>query len=338
VTSAPAPAAAESAESAELAVIETHGLTRRFGERVAVDGLDLCVRPREIFGCLGPNGSGKTTLMRVLLGLLAPSAGSARVLGCELPGEAERLRPSVGYMTQRFSLYEDLTVRENLAFASEVFGLSAAERRLRVAESLAGFGLEGYARSRAGELSGGWKQRVALAAATIHRPRLLVLDEPTAGLDPQSRREFWERLFELTHEGATIFVSTHYMDEAMRCHRLCMLRDGRRVAVGTPAELCEPLAQRVVNVRVPEPERAIADLADEPLVVSTTQLGDTLHVLLAADAPPAAEAAEAIDRRLRACGHGAVRAAASEPNLEDAFVALLVADGSRDTRATEGAG
>ncbi|MBW2314295.1 MAG: ABC transporter ATP-binding protein [Deltaproteobacteria bacterium] len=306
--------------------METRGLTRRFGERVAVDGLDLSVRPREIFGCLGPNGSGKTTLMRMLLGLLEPSAGVARVLGCELPKEAERLRPVVGYMTQRFSLYEDLTVRENLSFASEIFGLSAGERRERVEGSLSEFGLERYAHSRAAELSGGWKQRVALAAATIHRPRLLVLDEPTAGLDPQSRREFWERLFELTHEGATIFVSTHYMDEAMRCHRLCMLRDGRRVAVGTPAELCEPLAQRVVNVRVPEPEQAIVDLTDEPLVASTTQLGDTLHVLLAAVAPPAAEAAVIIDRVLRQRGHERVRAVASEPNLEDAFVALLIAE------------
>lgn len=319
-----APAVAE-----ERPVIETHGLTRRFGQRVAVDRVDLTILPREIFGCLGPNGSGKTTLMRMLLGLLEPSAGSARVLGCSLPGEAEQLRPAVGYMTQRFSLYEDLTVRENLGFASEVFGLSAAERRRRVAESLAEFGLEGYADTRAGELSGGWKQRLALAAATIHSPRLLVLDEPTAGLDPQSRREFWEKLFELAHQGATVFVSTHYMDEAVRCHRLCMLRDGRRVAVGTPVELCAPLANRIVNVRVSEPERAIADLAQEPMVVSTTQLGDTVHVLLAPDAPPAREAAQAIRRQLRAAGHDPVQAVESEPNLEDAFVALLVAERSR---------
>ena len=310
----------------EPAVIETFGLTRRFGERVAVDRMDLAVRPREIFGCLGPNGSGKTTLMRMLLGLLEPSEGRARVLGCELPHEAERLRPAVGYMTQRFSLYEDLTVRENLGFASEVFGLPPVRRRRRVAETLADFGLEGYADARAGELSGGWKQRVALAAATIHTPRLLVLDEPTAGLDPQSRREFWEKLFALAHEGATIFVSTHYMDEAMRCHRLCMLRNGRPVAIGTPAELCAPLARRIVNVRVADPERAIADLAAEALVASTTQLGDTLHVLLSADAPPASESATRIAQRLREHGHETVRAGESEPNLEDAFVALLVAD------------
>jgi ABC-2 type transport system ATP-binding protein len=315
-----------SAVAGDAPVIETHGLTRRFGERVAVDRVDLVVRPREIFGCLGPNGSGKTTLMRMLLGLLGPSAGSARVLGHELPREAERLRPAVGYMTQRFSLYDDLTVRENLGFAAAVFGLPAAARRARVAESIAEFALGGYADTRAGQLSGGWKQRVALAAATIHGPRLLVLDEPTAGLDPQSRREFWEKLFKLAHRGATIFVSTHYMDEAVRCHRLCMLRDGRRAALGTPAELCAPLARRVVNVRVDEPERAIADLAAEPLVASTTQLGDTLHVLLARDAPPSEQAAVEIGRRLRERGHASVRAGPSDPNLEDAFVALLVGE------------
>jgi ABC-2 type transport system ATP-binding protein len=307
-------------------IIEASGLVRRFGERVAVDHVDLSVRPREIFGCLGPNGSGKTTLMRMLMGLLAPSEGRATVLGCELPREAERLRPSVGYMTQRFSLYEDLTVRENLVFASEVFGLSRADTRTHVAQALEDFELGQYADARAGELSGGWKQRVALAAATIHRPRLLVLDEPTAGLDPQSRREFWERLFALAHDGATIFVSTHYMDEAVRCHRLCLLRDGHVAAIGTPAELCAPLAGRVVNLRVAEPERAIADLADEPRVASTTQLGDTLHVLLEPDAPPASEAAGRIERFLREHGHADVSAHESEPNLEDAFVALVVAE------------
>jgi len=320
--------------SDEPPIIAATGLTRRFGERLAVDDLDLVVRPREIFGCLGPNGSGKTTLMRILMGLLAPSEGHATVLGCELPREAERLRPSVGYMTQRFSLYEDLTVRENLGFASQVFGLSRAETRERVTETLEEFALDGYAGARAGDLSGGWQQRVALAAATIHRPRLLVLDEPTAGLDPQSRREFWEKLFALAHAGATIFVSTHYMDEAVRCHRLCLLRDGRVAAIGTPAELCAPLDGRVVNLRVPEPERAIADLASEPLVASTTQLGDTLHVLLGPDAPPAVEAASRIDRFLRDRGHHEVRAGESEPNLEDAFVALVVAERRAAEEAT----
>jgi ABC-2 type transport system ATP-binding protein len=237
-------------------VIETRGLTRRFGERVAVDHVDLRVGRGEVFGCLGPNGSGKSTLMRVLLGLLAPSDGSATVLGCEMPRYAERLRPSVGYMTQRFSLYEDLSVRENLDFAAAVFGLSGRERRARIERALAGFGLGAYAGTRAAALSGGWKQRLGLCAATVHDPQLLVLDEPTAGVDPQSRRSFWEKLFELAAGGTTVFVSTHYVDEAVRCHRLAMLREGRCAAVGRPSELTRALGARVLDVEVGDPERA----------------------------------------------------------------------------------
>ena len=172
--------------------------------------------------------------MRMLLGLLAPSEGSARVLGREIPRDAEALRPAVGYMTQRFSLYDDLDVRENLEFAAEIFGLSRARRRARIAAAIDRYELGGYARTRAAALSGGWKQRLALAVATIHEPELLVLDEPTAGVDPQSRRAFWAQLFELAAQGTTVFVSTHYMDEAVRCHRLCILRDGQRVALGAP--------------------------------------------------------------------------------------------------------
>jgi ABC-2 type transport system ATP-binding protein len=304
-------------------VIETHGLTRRFGEVVAVDAVDLTVERGEIFGCLGPNGSGKSTLMRMLLGLLEPSAGAARVLGREIPREAERLRPAIGYMTQRFSLYEDLDVRENLEFAAEIFGLARRRRRERVGEALERYGLGGYARTRAAALSGGWKQRLALAVATIHEPELLVLDEPTAGVDPQSRRAFWEQLFELAGAGTTIFVSTHYMDEAVRCHRLCMLRDGRRAAIGTPAGLARKLAGRVLDLDVGRPEQAIARLADSPLVRSTTQLGDTVHVLLRPDAPPAVQAAELLPGFLAAAGLPGASARPGVPDLEDVFVALL---------------
>jgi ABC-2 type transport system ATP-binding protein len=305
------------------AVIETHGLTRRFGPIVAVDRVDLSIRRGEIFGCLGPNGSGKSTLMRVLLGLLEPSAGSATVLGFAMPRDAERLRPSVGYMTQRFSLYEDLSVRENLDFVAAVFGLPGPERRARVTAALADAGLDVYAGARAATLSGGWKQRLALAAATVHRPQLLVLDEPTAGVDPQSRRSFWERLFELAAGGTTIFVSTHYMDEAVRCHRLALLRDGHRVALGTPADLTRPLAARVLDVTVADAGRALAVLRTAPLVASTTQLGDTVHALLARDAPPAAEAAPAIVRLLAEAGVADAGAAPARPTLEDVFVAIL---------------
>jgi ABC-2 type transport system ATP-binding protein len=308
------------------AVIETRGLGRRFGALRAVDGVDLRVERGEIFGCLGPNGSGKSTLMRMLLGLLAPSEGSARVLGCEVPRQAERLRAAVGYMTQRFSLYEDLAVRENLEFAAEVFGLPRGVRRERMARALEEYALGPYECTRASALSGGWKQRLALAAATIHSPELLVLDEPTAGVDPQSRREFWEKLFALAAAGTTIFVSTHYMDEAVRCHRLCILREGRRVALDTPPALLRPLAARILDVRVPQPERAIAVLHQLPLVASTTQLGATVHVLLRASAPPASAAARGVERHLAEAGLPGAAAVPSAPSLEDVFVALLLGE------------
>jgi ABC-2 type transport system ATP-binding protein len=306
--------------------IETHGLSRRFGDVLAVDSLDLQVRRGEIFGCLGPNGSGKSTLMRMLLGLLKPSGGSARVLGCSMPRECERLRSAVGYMTQRFSLYEDLSVRENLDFAARIFGLSGARLRERLEATVATHRLERYVLTRAAALSGGWKQRLALAVATIHEPELLVLDEPTAGVDPQSRREFWEGLFELAAAGTTIFVTTHYMDEAVRCHRLCMLRDGRRVAVGAPAALTRALADRVLEVSGADAERAIAALRGSELVASTTQLGDTVHLLLRAGAPPAAESAPRVARFLADAGLAGARASAAAANLEDVFVALFLGE------------
>jgi ABC-2 type transport system ATP-binding protein len=306
--------------------IETRGLSRRFGNVLAVDAVDLEVRRGEIFGCLGPNGSGKSTLMRMLLGLLKPSGGAARVLDCSIPRECERLRSRVGYMTQRFSLYEDLSVRENLDFAARIFGLTGARRRERLAAAVAAHRLGRYEGTRAAALSGGWKQRLALAVATIHEPELLVLDEPTAGVDPQSRREFWEGLFELASAGTTIFVSTHYMDEAVRCHRLCMLRDGRRVAVGAPAALTRALTDRVLEVGGAGAEHAIAALRGSELVASTTQLGDTVHVLLRAGAPAAADAAPRVQRFLAAAGLPAAHVAPAAANLEDVFVALFLGE------------
>jgi ABC-2 type transport system ATP-binding protein len=309
-------------------VIETHGLTRRFGPRVAVDGLDLRVERGEVFGCLGPNGSGKSTLMRVLLGLLEPSAGEATVLGQRIPQDAERLRPHVGYMTQRFSLYEDLSTRENLEFAAAIFDIARRERHRRIDAAIERNALGPYADTRAGALSGGWKQRLALTAATIHAPELLVLDEPTAGVDPQSRRLFWEHLFELAATGTTIFVSTHYMDEAVRCHRLCLMRDGRRVTVGRPVDLVRPFADRVVRVHGGEPERVIAALRAMPEVASTTQLGDTVHVLLTASAAPAPAVLPVVERGLAAAGVIDVRCEPATPNLEDVFVAALLGEDS----------
>jgi ABC-2 type transport system ATP-binding protein len=308
------------------AVIETSGVTRRFGKLTAVDRIDLRVERGEIFGCLGPNGSGKSTLMRMILGLLAPSEGEVRVLGCRIPDDAERLRPRVGYMTQRFSLYEDLSVTENLDFAAEIFGLARKQRRLRVAAMLGESGLDRYAATRAGALSGGWKQRLALAAATVHSPELLVLDEPTAGVDPQSRRLFWERLFGLAAAGTTILVSTHYMDEAVRCHRLCILRDGIRAALGSPRAMLDPLRGRIVEIRAEPAEAVVRTLSPRSDVSSVTQLGDVVHVLLAPDAGRPDGVATSLAAALHAAGIRILEIDVASPSLEDVFVALLLGE------------
>jgi ABC-2 type transport system ATP-binding protein len=258
--------------------------------------------------------------------LLAPTEGSARVLDCQMPLDAERLRPRVGYMTQRFSLYEDLSVGENLDFAAAIFGLSRRQRRERVEEAIADAQLERYRAMRAAALSGGWKQRLALAAATIHEPELLLLDEPTAGVDPQSRRHFWEKLFRLASQGTTILVSTHYMDEAVRCHRLCMLRDGHRVAVGTPRRLTSSLHRRIVELRTAQTDAAINLLTGSPLVASVTQLGDTAHVLLSPGAPPPEECATQLRALVAAGGVTVTEAGPGDATLEDVFVGILLGE------------
>ena len=307
-------------------VVETRALTRRFGPRLAVDAVDLAIRRGEIFGFLGPNGSGKSTLLRMLLGLLQPSAGSARVLGLEVPREVERLRAAIGYMTQRFSLYDDLTVRENLDFAAQIFGLARQRRHARVRAALAESGLGAYCDLRAGALSGGWKQRLALAASTIHEPELLVLDEPTAGVDPQSRRDFWAKLFELAASGVTVLVSTHYMDEAVRCHRICMLKEGRRAALGPPRQLAQTLAGRVLDIRCERVSEVIDELRRAPHIASLTQLGLTAHALLERGSPPALEVASSLRSVLDARGHREAVVEPSQANLEDVFVALLLGE------------
>jgi len=308
------------------AVIQARGLTRRFGPRTAVDGVDLDVSRGEVFGFLGPNGAGKSTLIRMLVGLLAPSGGSVEVLGLQMPRESERLRQRVGYMTQRFSLYQDLSVDENLDFVAEVFGFDRVERRRRVEATLADFDLGPRRDDRPEHLSGGWRQRLALAAATIHRPEILFLDEPTAGVDPDSRRAFWEEIFTLAGEGTTVLVSTHYMDEAVRCHRLAVLKDGKLAALGQPAGLTNALRGRVVQLLVRPPEVAIQALRTEPEVVSATQLGNRIHVLVRPDAPRKEAACDLLVARLGAAGLACEGAEPAEPNLEDVFVALLAGE------------
>jgi ABC-2 type transport system ATP-binding protein len=227
--------------------IRTRGLRKAFGELVAVEALDLDVPRGEVFGLLGPNGSGKTTTIRMLCGLLTPTSGEATVVGYDIRTQAELLRLDIGYMSQRFGLYDDLTVYENIRFYATVYGLHGAERARRLDELLRERGLEERRNQRAGTLSGGWKQRLALACATAHRPALLFLDEPTAGVDPASRRHFWEIVHQMTHGGTTVLVTTHYMDEAARCDRLAFLSRGKLIAVGAPDEITQQFGQTSIE-------------------------------------------------------------------------------------------
>jgi ABC-2 type transport system ATP-binding protein len=297
--------------------IEAQGLTRRFGAVTAVDRIDLRIPRAQIFGFLGPNGSGKSTTIRMLCGLLTPSAGTARVLGYAVPGEAEALKQQIGYMTQRFSLYEDLAVQENLEFIADIYCLSRATRRARIERQLERYQLGERRRQRAGTLSGGQKQRLALAAATLHEPPLLLLDEPTSAVDPQSRRDFWAILFALVAEGTTILVSTHYMDEAERCHRLAILDRGRIAAAGTPSELYAGMGSLVVEVESEEPGRVREALEGVASILSVTQLGVRLRVLVARRS---IEEATALVRAALAGAGITAEAQGVHPSLEDVFV------------------
>ena len=299
-------------------VIEAHGLTRDFGTLRAVDTLDLTVPRGEIYGFLGPNGSGKSTTIRMLCGLLQPTAGSGRVLGMELDQNAEAIKRQIGYMTQKFSLYGDLTVAENLNFIARIYALPATQRRARVAHLLERFWLTEQARQRAGTMSGGQKQRLALAAATLHKPQLLFLDEPTSAVDPKSRRDFWETLFELTEQGTTILVSTHYMDEAERCHRLAILDRGVKVADGTPQSLERSLSVNVVEITTEDADQVRAALHAVAPVFSITQLGRRLRVLVDKHV---AQPVEQVGNWIGQAGTSA-QIRSVEPSLEDVFVAV----------------
>jgi ABC-2 type transport system ATP-binding protein len=327
---APHGAVSDARQGDHSPAIRARGMTRRFGELVAVDRVDLTVPRAHVYGFLGPNGSGKSTTIRMLCGLLTPSAGEIEVLGLRIPEQAEALRRRIGYMTQRFSLFEDLTVRENLEFLSAVQGLPRAASRIRVDALIEQYRFGDRQRQLAGTLSGGQKQRLALAGAVLHEPELLFLDEPTSAVDPQSRRDFWETLFELADAGTTLLVSTHYMDEAERCHRLAILDRGALVADGSPAELTAALAGRTFEVRSSDPRRAQRALSAAPGVLSVAQIGNLLRVLVAG---PGADARE-LDAALRIAGAGG-EALPSAPDLEDVFVAATRArpDDARERAA-----
>ena len=250
--------------------IRARGLTKNFGNLCAVNHLDLDVPRAMIYGFLGPNGSGKTTAIRMLCGLLTPTSGEAVVLDFEVPGDAIRLKPKIGYMTQKFSLYGDLSVRENLAFIADIYSYPRAARNARITELLQEYEFEDRAGQLAGTMSGGQKQRLALACAVLHKPELLLLDEPTSAVDPRNRRDFWARLFRLASNGTTVLVSTHYMDEAERCHRLAILDHGIKVADGTPQDLQSNTGMTIIEVLADDPYAAQAVIQEMPIVASVT--------------------------------------------------------------------
>lgn len=304
---------------AEL-VIKARGLTKQFGSLTAVDHLDLDVPRSIIYGFLGPNGSGKTTSIRMLCGLLTPTDGGATVLGLDVPKHARTLKPQIGYMTQKFSLYADLTVRENLEFIADIYSYARSDREQRIEELIENYDLTQQRKQFAGTMSGGERQRLALACAVLNKPRLLFLDEPTSAVDPKSRRDFWAKLFALADAGTTILVSTHYMDEAERCHRLAILDHGRKVADGSPAALQAATGMSVVEVLARDTRAAQIELRKLPEIASVTQLGIRLRVLVPASI---SDPLERVNRLLASQDIEATSELVSA-SLEDVFVAATL--------------
>ena len=296
-------------------------ITRRFGATVAVDGVTLEVESGEIFALVGPDGAGKTTLMRLLCGALAPDGGSATVDGIDVVSDPERVQGAVGYMPQRFSLYPDLSVMENLRFYGNIFGIPQADFEARASSLLAEFALADFAERLAEALSGGMKQKLALACTLIHRPSTILLDEPTAGVDPVSRREFWRLLYRINRSGTTIFASTPYMDEAERAHRVAFMSGGKIASVGTPSELKAGLHGEIVEIRCARYRDARRALHRVPTVRSVEMFGDALHALVSS----AAETIPDFRQRLHEAGIEDAVFRAVPPSLEDAFVARLTA-------------
>ena len=302
-----------------MSAIHATGLRRTFGATVAGDTLDLDVADGEIFGLVGPDGAGKTTTMRMLAGILPPTAGSATVAGCDVVRQAERLKDHIGYMSQRFGLYPDLTVMENVLFYADIYGVAAGGRAGKIEQLLGFSNLTPFTKRLAGDLSGGMKQKLGLACALIHTPRVLFLDEPTNGVDPVSRRDFWRILYQLVREKVTIFVSTAYLDEADRCNRLAFLHEGRLLGLGTPAEIKAMMPGGLLEVCTPAPRRTAALLREKLAGASVGLFGDRLHV--AARDPAAAEAE--IRRLVASAGFGPLTVRPIEPSLEDVFISVL---------------
>jgi ABC-2 type transport system ATP-binding protein len=294
--------------------IDVSGLTKRYGERTVVDDVALQVRPGRICGFLGPNGSGKTTTIRMLCGLLTPNAGEGRCLGLDINTQAAQIKRQVGYMTQKFGLYDDLSIRENLDFVARLFELP--QRRAAVDAALQQLGLVERQKQLAGSLSGGWKQRLALAACLIHSPRLLLLDEPTAGVDPKARREFWDEIHRLAAQGITVLVSTHYMDEAERCHELVYIAYGRVLARGSSEDIIAAAGLTVWSAQGRDAAARVEPLKAAPGVLSVAAFGNAVHV--------AGQDAQALSRAIESMGTAeGLHWSRTEANLEDVFISLI---------------
>ncbi len=301
------------------AIIETHDLTRRFNSLTAVDHLNLSVSEGEIFGLVGPDGAGKTTTLRLLTSIMEPTSGEAWVAGHHTVKEAEATKENIGYMSQRFGLYPDLTVMENIGFYADIYGVSRYERRERIDRLLAFSKLAPFKERLAGHLSGGMKQKLGLTCALIHTPRVLLLDEPTSGVDPVSRRDLWRILYQLLQEKVTIFVSTAYLDEAERCNRVGLLHQGKLLAIGAPSEVKKLMRGKILEIRSSEPRRAVNRLRDELGGESVGLFGDRIHVVTEDPWRTAAEA----ERILQEADFRVGGVRPIEPGLEDVFVSVL---------------
>jgi ABC-2 type transport system ATP-binding protein len=303
------------------AAVVLRDLEKRFGDFVAVDRINLTVGRGEIFGFLGPNGAGKSTTIRMLCGILPPTAGGGSVAGFDIVRQAEEIKKNIGYMSQKFSLYEDLTVGENIDFYSGIYKIPAERRAERKEWVMAMAGLSGKRTTRTGTLAVGWKQRLALGCAILHEPPIVFLDEPTSGVDPLSRRTFWDLIYSLADGGTTVFVTTHYMDEAEYCDRLALIYRGELVAVGTPRELKEGLAEEIVEIRCDRPQDALEPAEGVAGVRRAALFGRGLHVMVA----DAAAAIPALARQLAAAQIPVAAIERVTPSLEDVFVSLIEA-------------
>lgn len=312
--------------------VKVKDLERRFGDFVAVDRVSFEVKAGEIFGFLGPNGSGKSTTIRMLTGILAPSSGSGTVAGYDIATEAEKIKAHIGYMSQRFSLYEDLTVEENIDFYGGIYRIAREKRQARKEWVIEMAGLAEHRNSRTRVLSGGWKQRLALGCAVLHEPPVIFLDEPTSGVDPMSRRRFWDLIYDLSGKGVTVFVTTHYMEEAEYCDRIGLIHRGELIAVDTPRQLkTDLMKEAVIEVICDRPQDAISEVEDLEEIKGVALFGRGLHaVAFDADA-----AKRALSKRLSERGYTVERIAEVTPSLEDVFVSLVEARDRAEAQTQE---